>query len=357
MKTKLHMRAWLWMAAAGLLATLAGAEEFNNIEYLCCDWGPAMTMPSKTNAAPQFSDTEEEIYFLKQLGSFTRKKGISGNETMGRGIGIYLCKMKSDGSGKTEIKELWRNPNHPIDTQAQSTWMDVNARTRKIAFSITYAGSDVMGLWTMNLDGSELKHLIKSTVIGGKFQRIDSPSWTPDGEWIVYREETDAMRLAKCDRNGENAVRFMGNEAGSQCRVSPDGRQIAYIHHDGWASILYLANIDGTNPHPLPAPDDKRWHTHGGTYPAWSPDGDRILYIGIASTIADISNGKIIIGHSPQYQGKRYTCGWPHWGKTGIVGFSVGGILFTDSELKEAKWLGSSGLSSLSASKSDAGRW
>lgn len=357
MKRKLHLR-WRWLiAAAGLLAMLAGAEEFNNIEYLCCDWGPAMTLPSKPNAAPQFSDTEEEIYFLKQVGSFTRKKGISGNETIGRGISIFLCKMKSDGSGKTEIKELWRNPNHPIDTQAQTTWMAVNAKTRKIAFSVTYAGSDVMGLWTVNMDGTGLRRLLKPADINRKFQRIDSPSWTPDGEFIVFCDETDAMRLAKCDKLGGNAVRFMGDEPGSQCRVSPDGSQIAYIHHDGWASILYLANIDGTNPHPLPDPDDKRYHTHGGTSPAWSPDGKRICATGGSEFIVDITSGKVITFRSPKYQGKPYTCGWPHWGKAGIVGFTVGGILFTDSELKEAKWLGSSGLSAPLASKSDDGRW
>jgi len=49
--------------------------------------------------------------------------------------------MKPDGGDKTEIKELWKNPNYPIDTQGQSTWMDVNERTRKIALAITYAGA------------------------------------------------------------------------------------------------------------------------------------------------------------------------------------------------------------------------
>ena len=33
-------------ACAGLLGT-----DYNNIEYLCCNWGPAMILPTQTNAA------------------------------------------------------------------------------------------------------------------------------------------------------------------------------------------------------------------------------------------------------------------------------------------------------------------
>ena len=102
---------------------IASAQEFKNIEYLCADWCPAMKLPAKKDQQPQFSDAEEEIYFLKQVGSFTRRQHLipnpfSGSKTedIGHGISIYLCKMKPDGSDKTEIKELWKNPNYPIDT-------------------------------------------------------------------------------------------------------------------------------------------------------------------------------------------------------------------------------------------------
>jgi hypothetical protein len=149
-------------------ACVTQAQEFANIEYLCADWGPAMTLPKKAGETPIFSDTEEEIYFLKQVTRFTRKTrlvpdllGGGKTEDIGHGISIYLCKMKPDGSAKTEIKELWKNPNHPIDTQGASTWMDVNESTHKIVLSVLFAGTDVMGLWTMNLDGGDLKQIIR----------------------------------------------------------------------------------------------------------------------------------------------------------------------------------------------------
>ena len=349
-------------ASAGLFGT-----DYNNIEYLCCDWGPAMTLPTKTNEVAQFSDTEEEIYFLKQVTSFTRKKRLTKDifngrdyEDIGKGLSIYLCKMKADGSGKTEIKELWKNPAYPVDTQTQSTWMSVNVKTRTIALSIAYAGSDLMGLWTMKLDGSELREIITPKLIEGHTQSIDSPSWTPDGQWIVFGEALRGgkrSRIARCGRQGQNLAYLAEGSGNCQPRVSPDGRQIAYIHWVGSASRLYLMNFDGMGQHPLPNPSDKRWGTHGGLYPAWSPDGKNIYYGGISGHIIDVSTGKILLSRSPQLVGQHYTCGWPQWGRLGFVSHKVGAILVVDTELREAKQLGLSTLIQCQDGNSANCRW
>ena len=353
------------------LVASAFAQEFANIEYLCCDWGPAMTWSGKTNEPPKFSDAEEEIYFLKQVGRFTRKNRLvpdllSGSKTedIGRGISIYLCKMKADGSEKTEIKELWHNPNHPIDTQGASTWMDINEKTRKIALSILFAGTDVTGLWTVNLDGSDLKQIIRPEWSQEKLVGIDHPSWTRDGQRIVFEERMRGMHpeqfnMAICDVNGGNLKRLFDATEKIEYRqpsVSPDGEQIAFSRYfNGYPGgrQVWLTNIDGSDAHAIPNPNDKR-NTHGGDYPTWSPDGKSVF--GISMGIVDAVNGRTLLEHRPMLQGRQGTCGWPHWGKSGFVGCTIGGILFTDLGLQEAKWIGSSKLAECTGAK-DSCRW
>jgi dipeptidyl aminopeptidase/acylaminoacyl peptidase len=341
-----------FIAAAALTSS---AAEFANVEYLCADWGPAMTLPSKPGDKPQFSDMDEEIYFLKQVTA--RGK-----------VGIYLCKMKPDGSDKTEIKELWKDPNYPIETDTQSTWMNVNGRTGKIAVSVLFAGSDITGLWTVNLDGNYLRRAITPTLIDGRLQAIDSPSWTPDGQWIVFGESLRGVghsRIAKCDANGKNVVYLTDGLGDSQPRISPDGTEIVYVHNpmkrlgtttsgdEMWvAATLWLTSPDGSNKREIPNPEAKpSWPTKGisGAYPAWSPDGTKIY--AVSAGIIKVVTGTTLLRKSPRSinpEGKtveQYSnVVMPHWGKQGLLcsGWG-GGITVVDDQFETQRILASSG--------------
>ena len=343
------------------MAVISLAEEFNNVQYLCADWGPAIKIPTKVGDKPQFSDTEE-VYFLKQVGRFTRKKRVvpdllSGSKTedVGRSISIYLCKMKPDGTEKTEIKELWKNPNFPIDTQGQSTWMDVNEKTRKIALAIAYAGNEITGLWTMNLDGSDLKRIITPAVVTDQYlQAINHPSWTPDGQWIVLEEELRGMNpnrynIARCDDKGGNFKRLLEastKEQYIQPSVSPDGKLIAFTKiSDGYQRWIWLMNFDGSDAHPL---GGKQSLSTWGDWPAWSLDGKRIY--ALSAGIIDATSGQVVNDRRPLLNGESWAAECAHWGRLGLLGSATGfRITLTDSEMQTVKLLAASILEEVGA--------
>jgi hypothetical protein len=342
------------LQAVGLLCRNTSAQDFNTIEYLCCDWGPAMILPATTNGAAQFSYADDEVYFLKQVRSFATKKrmtkdtfGSRDNEDVGKGLSIYLCKMKSDGSAKMEIKELWRNPAYSIDTQDQNTWMDVNRKTRKIAFSISYGGGDITGLWSISLDGSELKQLIKPATINEHRQPLNSPSWTPNGEWIFFDEtlhkHPDRISILKYNIAGATITRVLEGTEKVQYkepRVSPDGKRLAFSRYpNGYPGgrFIWTSTLDGEGATPIGGGDSLR---NWGSYPAWSPDGKQLLFTGSSCRpVVDVTTG-LTMRDCDLDLPRNSTWGWPHWGRQGVIGFAIRGIIFTDIEGNVNKIIG-----------------
>lgn len=108
------------------------------------------------------------------------------------------------------------------------------------------------------------------------------PSWSPDGQQLVFVSTADDVSRASCDgvfvagcaaelfvinRDG-SGLRPLGVQGGEP-RWSPDGRRIAYsATTDGSVSSVRIVAVDGTGDAPLTGP--------GHAEPAWSPDGRAI---------------------------------------------------------------------------------
>jgi len=126
-------------------------------------------------------------------------------------------------------------------------------------------------LWLMNPEGTGATEIPNQA---GEDFRL-SPSWTPDGQHIVFVSYSGGMaRIATVDRAGGNFAYLGGNCP--YCfdpAVSPDGRRIAYaLGLGGNDEDIWVMDIDGTN----------AWQLTSGPewdgYPAWSPDGTKIAF-------------------------------------------------------------------------------
>ena len=139
--------------------------------------------------------------------------------------------------------------------------------------SIAYAspGHDpnppLSGISIMNAAGSG-QHRVPNTD-GGEY-----PSWSPDGKRIAFNSNlTGDHVMYIVDVDGSNLVDLSSVGEGWQVQWSPDGRSILFTSHrdhpDNYTDV-YVMRPDGSAVRRL---------THDRAYtPAWSPDGDHIVF-------------------------------------------------------------------------------
>jgi len=161
---------------------------------------------------------------------------------------------------------------------------------KRIVFTSLKDGD--LDIYTMNVDGSDVRRLTTTPGYDG------GPWWSPDGTKIVYRawHPTDSAELrAYRDLLAQNMIRpnrmelFVMNADGSDQRQitelgganfgpswTPDGNRIIFSsNHKNPRSRnfdLYIVNLDGTGL--------KQVTTHGefDGFPMFSPDGKRLIW-------------------------------------------------------------------------------
>jgi Tol biopolymer transport system component len=126
--------------------------------------------------------------------------------------------------------------------------------------------------------------------------------------FIKFEEPYDPTpTLYVSDADGGNAREVPNTEGAGRSSLSPDGRRVVFErHHGGNLTILWVANVDGSDPLPL---------AFGGFNPDWSPDGREIVFQGgfpsdIWAVSADGSDRRIIAAGG----GHDY---WPTWSPDG----------------------------------------
>jgi Tol biopolymer transport system component len=143
---------------------------------------------------------------------------------------------------------------------------------------VVYGVAPDADIFVMNADGSEQRQLTDHPASEG------SPVWSPDGRAIAYFSWHDGESgLFVMDADGSNAHK-LADVASSALVWSPDGRQIALTAwppmEDHPQIVVVAANGAGqrwlTGAELMPEPA----LSMGNGWPAWSPDGRTIAFIG-----------------------------------------------------------------------------
>lgn len=145
-------------------------------------------------------------------------------------------------------------------------------------------------IYIMNADGSSIKRLIH------RDESDETPVWSPDGSQILFSsyitDENNELFIMNVDGTGVTQLTNDPGRDGHQ-KFSPDGATIIFNSQrddDGRGEIInyeiYEMNRDGTNVRRLT--DFQEWDT----YPSISPDGTKVLWRRVLPTGGNSQSGR-----------------------------------------------------------------
>jgi len=214
----------------------------------------------------------------------------------------HLATMNADGSGQTD---LGVGP----DLSGDRIYVDLRNPTwspdgTQIAFVEDIEWGDANYFYKMqivNSDGSGRRELHT----GGGIGNFPRPTWSPDGEWILFDDYCDppdypAIDICQIhpDATGLSLLFAAPDDLDSYTPDwSPDGASIAFGHGDGlnYSGELARMDADGTGFQVL--------RTGAANWgPAWSPDGSRIAF-----TVGGYPGGTVYVMNADGSGTKRLT--------------------------------------------------
>jgi hypothetical protein len=158
-------------------------------------------------------------------------------------------------------------------------------------------GRLAMGIWRNDNEDDYGLYLANAT--GGQpvlvVEQGSAPSFAPDGQWLVYHSgdpDRLGLRLIKIDASGDTPLTTIWSDYNPF--FSPGGQQVLFFNYDN--QTLHTINRDGSD----------RRDIGKGQYPAWSPNGNQIVYrgcvgggkCGLIVANADGSNPRQITTHA-----------------------------------------------------------
>jgi TolB protein len=167
--------------------------------------------------------------------------------------------------------EFVTTPTFKPSTYSEPTPVPENdQQVGRIAFTCQiYRSEQRNQICLINADGSDWSRLTRDD-----YTDHDYPTWTPDGNRILFAEKIDAhYQIVEIDIKGnEHPLTDLPYDAYAPA-VSPDGSQVIFTVNDGNHQTLWIMERNGANPHSLLSSNQ------GDSWDAvWSPDGKQILF-------------------------------------------------------------------------------
>ena len=331
----LDKRRWIyvWIATMTLTGLSGFAQKENFISYLGAAWGP----------------DGDSIYFIKRIDSQEEH--------------LWLCKMNWDGTDKKEIRELWPSRRVSIK-QHDPIWLEVNAATSNIAFSVEY-GSDV-GIWIVGMDGNN-QHRPWPFGWHAKDRWLPlHPSWSPDGTKLVYEEDdcnaptSSVTRLALYDLQKKVRRQLTDGPRDQHPVWSPKGDWIVFTHYvqinrSTADRRIWLIRPDGSEQKPVV---DENGKPIFGWWPSWNPEGTKVSITDAgALKFATLGQNKVEWSDDPLLvlgECSPYTFLGHHWGKRGWL---MNAIRLLNADTHSARMLARAGVYKCTNPNSDEARW
>ncbi|MEW6609049.1 MAG: hypothetical protein AB1414_16655 [bacterium] len=226
---------------------------------------------------------DNKIYFIKcvTFAKVTEKPSmVTGGNYFVYDVKYFLCTMNYDGTEKKEITELLGKKarraykkeyrRYLEITSLSDTYLDYCITTKKLVYNI----GDKSGIWTIEIDGINEKCISPDGT---------HPSWSPDGNRIVYRIQIVKGERGKdgffkgpleyydslwvMDANGSNKNKIFTEEVDIWVTSpiwSPKGDLIAFVCK-GW---IWVMKPDGS---------ERRKVIKGSNVVSWFPDGKSLF--------------------------------------------------------------------------------
>jgi TolB protein len=173
--------------------------------------------------------------------------------------------VNPDGSG---LRRLTTDPNADFDPA-------LSPDGKRIAYRHQDGQDSSTEVFVMNADGSGAHN------VSHQANADWGPNWSPDGKWVVWNCQRHlTVGFAACVANADGTgLKVIRPKAWVEYPAwSPDGTKIAFMGQEPGAAgndpnyDIFLMNADGTGLKRLTdAPGADGW-------PAWSPDGTRITF-------------------------------------------------------------------------------